>query len=70
MNKLINTSIIINFIKDNNLTRKEFCLKCKICPQTLNRILKNNNDIQILSLLKITKILKIPLHLIFNKDIS
>lgn len=44
---------ILNFIKRNNLTKTDFCKQAKICLTTLNRILNNNQYVNIKSLAKI-----------------
>lgn len=65
----INKELILNFIKDNNLTKKQFCEKIKISVLTLNRTL-NNKKIFLKTLLKIaiyTK-LKIEYLVTFNQD--
>lgn len=47
--------IIEKYIFENKLTKNDFCKSCRISYSTLNKILKNNLNINLLSLLKITK---------------
>lgn len=40
---LIKAEVIYQFIQDNNLTKKQFCEKCKISQSTFYRMLSGNN---------------------------
>lgn len=41
------------YLKDKQLTKKEFCKTCKICVATLNKILNNDDTVKIFPILKI-----------------
>jgi len=42
-----------NYIKEKQLTKKEFCKICKISITTLNRILNNDETVKLFPILKI-----------------
>ncbi len=42
-----------NYIKEKQLTKKEFCKICKISVTTLNRILNNDETVRIFPILRI-----------------
>lgn len=68
MNRYVKTEKIEEYIKENNLTKREFCKLCKISPSTLNKILKTEN-FNLLSLFKITRVMNINFCDIFNNII-
>lgn len=51
---IINTKLILNYIKLNNLTKREFCKQCDINESTFYRIMKQKNT-YIMPLVKIAK---------------
>lgn len=55
MNKL-NINLITNYIKNNNLTIKQFCTMCNISLYTYKTLIKCQN-IKISKLVKIVKII-------------
>ncbi len=61
----VNTEFILNYIKENNLTKKEFCRQCGISPSTLNSIL-NGNNIKLSSLKKLITKLNASFYQIFG----
>ncbi len=61
----INTKIIESYIKDNNLTKIEFCRQCKICTSTFYRII-NGKDFRLNALFKIAKIMNLKLYRFFE----
>ncbi len=63
----LDVRIIINYIQNNNLTKKDFCLLCGISYSTLNRIL-NNKNFQLKALFRIARVIDIPVHMLFKKD--
>ena len=67
MKNIIKIELIENYIHTHNLTKKIFCVQCKIRIEELEKILTNNLDINILSLFKVAKILNIQLYELFNK---
>ncbi|MDE6189690.1 MAG: helix-turn-helix domain-containing protein, partial [Clostridia bacterium] len=56
----LNERIILNYIKENNLTIQEFCQRCKISKSTYYKIM-NRENIRLLSFIKIASIIKLPL---------
>lgn len=67
--KLINTRLINDYIKDNHLTKKEFCKTCKISVTTYYNII-NGKDFNLLSLFRIAKTVGVPIHRLFNENIN
>ena len=63
--KMIKTELIENHIKEHKLSKTKFCKMCKISTSTLTRIMDNEN-VSLLAILRITRILGIFLHQIFN----
>ena len=62
MKKLIKTELIMNYIKNNNLTKKEFCKQCNISIYILNKILNYKTNIRITAFIKIAELLKIHMY--------
>lgn len=65
--RTINTSKIQNYIKENNLTKQQFCKQCNISPSVLNKILKDQHNIHILALFKIAKVINIQVFEFFEE---
>ena len=61
----INVDLIKSYINDNNHTKKSFCKKCGISIQTLNKILENRDDINIISLFKVVRAMDLNMYQIF-----
>ena len=66
MKNTIRTELIENFIKENNLSKSKFCEMCKISQSTLNKIMTNSENLRIVALFKIAKVLKIQVYQMFN----
>ena len=66
MKNTIKTELIENFIKDNNLSKSKFCEMCKISQSTLNKIMTNSENLKIIALFKIARVLKIQVYHMFN----
>lgn len=58
-------SIIKSYIKINKLTKKKFCEYCGIEEKILNKLYKNQTDILVSDLIKISNELKIPVASLF-----
>lgn len=67
MKNLVNTEIIKNYLKENKLSKENFCKQCKICLETLNRILDNESEISLVSLFKIAVQMNVNFHELFTK---
>lgn len=61
----VNTELILSYIKDHNLTKKEFCAQCGITPSTLNSIMKGNN-VKLSSVRKLMSGLNVSFYQIFE----
>lgn len=68
MKKIIKTEMILNYLKENNLTKKAFCQKCKIGTQILNKILRNQTNFNIVALFRIARQLEIEVCELFVKQ--
>lgn len=66
MKNTIKTELIYNFIKQNNLSKRQFSKLCKISPNTLNKIMSNCKNFNIVSLFKIARILKVQIYQMFE----
>lgn len=64
MTKYINTQLIENYIKENNLSMSRFCKKCDINLETFYKIMLNKN-VMISSLYKVSQGMNIAFSEIF-----
>ncbi len=59
--------LIIQFMKEHNLSREEFALKCKFSLNTLNKFIKGDFlHTKLSSLFKLSKGLEIHVHELFD----
>ena len=58
---------LINFMKENNLTKKEFCKRCGFCCATLNTILYEKGNFRLNHLFKIAKVMNIHIKDLFPR---
>lgn len=65
MSKLYNVDIIVEYIKNNNLTKKEFAKQCKISTSTLYKVLQGKH-IYVKTLWRVVKVIGIEFHQIFK----
>ena len=65
MENLIKTELIENFMSEKKLSKVGFCKECKISVATLNKILRNNDNLRIIALFKIAKVMKINISDLF-----
>lgn len=63
----VNVKLIQNYIKENNLSQKEFCEKCGIDVGTLKRMFKGTNS-RLTSLLKVRVVMGVTLDSLLNLD--
>lgn len=66
MKNTIKTELIYSFIKENNLTKSDFCKLCEISEKSLEKILVNNFDFPAIDLFKVAKLLKVEAYKLFN----
>lgn len=69
LNNNINTKLIEEYIKKNNLSKIKFCKQCKISYSTLLRIL-NNGDFKIIALFKIARVMNVKVYNLFYTERS
>ena len=61
----INVQRIQSYIRENKLSKKAFCEKCKISYHTLQKILSNNFNGNIIILFKIARVLNVGIKDLF-----
>ena len=61
-----NLKLIKNYIKENQLTKTEFCKRCKIHISVLNKIFVNQTNFRYIALFKIAKELNIHIAKLFQ----
>ena len=66
MKETIKIEIIEKFILEKNISKTKFCKMCKISPNTLNKIMSNDFNFEIIALFKIAKVIKIEVYQMFN----
>ena len=66
MKNTIKTEIIEKFMIENKLSKAKFCKMCKISPNTLNKIITNDDNFGIIALFKIARVLKIQVFQLFK----
>ncbi len=70
MEKVVKSEIIKNYIKNYNLTIKQFCEQCKISEATLSKLLKGEPDYKISTLHKVCKIIECKIWELINEEES
>lgn len=66
MNKIINTDLIKNYMKENKLTKSDFCKLCGLSNGSLNKVLNGNLNIFISTLFKISITINVKFSEIFR----
>ena len=66
MKNMIKVEIIEKFMLENNISKTKFCKMSKISPNTLNKIMANNFNFEIIVLFRIARIIKIEVYQMFN----
>ena len=66
MKNTIKTEIIEKFMLENKISKTKFCKMCKISPNTLNKIIANDFNFEIIALFKIARVIKIEVYQMFN----
>ncbi len=61
MKEIVNTKLISDYIKNNNLTKKEFCKQCNISKSTFYKIMAGKNY-YLIALFKIAKKMGVKIH--------
>lgn len=56
-----NQKIVLDYIKSNNLTKKEFCKRCEITYYSLAKFLNNSRNLNIRVIIKICKLLDVEI---------
>ena len=64
MERMLRAELIEEFMRAHDLSKHAFCKMCKICPRTLRRIM-NNEDINLLSIFKVAKVMQISVFELF-----
>lgn len=64
----INTDLIISYLKENHISKKDFSKLCKTSVYTLNKILNGYTNFSIMILIRIVRILNIEFYKIFEPN--
>lgn len=57
----INTKLLQQYLKDNNLSKTKFCELAKISLYVLNKLLNNNANVKFTNIYKVTALMQIKL---------
>lgn len=68
MKKIFKTEIIDQYLKNNNLSQQEFCLKCEIPLSSLKKILVHNLDFETIHIFKVARFLELHIKELFVKQ--
>lgn len=60
--KYYKIKFIINFMKENNLSKTAFCKQCKISLRSLNKIFNDDPCLRLRTFSKISKVLNIKVY--------
>jgi len=60
--KYFRTDLIDNYLLDNNLTKKQFCEKCKISYATLHKMYNQDASVSIISSFKVLRVMRIECY--------
>ena len=55
----VNTKIIYDYMKENNLNKKQFSERCGFCVKTLNKLLKGFDNISLFVLFNLLAVLNV-----------
>ena len=62
-----NIELISMYIKDNNLSKKEFCKKCNVSMYALNKIYSGDLHISVKTWIKIADFLKVDIFEVLKR---
>ena len=65
--KYFKTELIENYIKENKISKIEFCKRCKLSIGTLNKVLSNQLNFKLNAIFKIARVLNIEIKDICEK---
>lgn len=66
MNKIINTDLVINYIKKEKLTKRGFCKRCGISENSLRKVLNEQTNVFLSTIFKIIRELNISFSELFR----
>ena len=66
MEDKINMELIEKYIKENNLSKTQFCQKCKIGLRSYEKLMNNNLEIDLRVFVKVAKVMNIRLCEMFK----
>ncbi|MDE7454886.1 MAG: helix-turn-helix transcriptional regulator [Clostridia bacterium] len=67
MDNIIDTNLIEEYMIKNNMSKKEFCARCKISTHTFDKICKQQTDYNIIALFKIARLMNLHIKDLFVK---
>ena len=66
MESSINVNKIYAYLKENDISKTEFCKKCKISPETFNALINNSKNTQLKAVFKIAREMKCSIPYLFE----
>ena len=55
MERKLNPMPLLIYLRENKLSRKEFCVRCGVCLNQVNKLIKGDLSLTVPNLLKIAK---------------
>ena len=68
MRKFFNAEFILNYMKENNLSKTKFCKLCHIGMSTLNKFLQDNPSLRLPALRKLAKGMEVDLKNLLYRE--
>ena len=68
MKKFFNTDFILNYMKENHLSKTKFCKLCHIGMSTLNKLLHDDLSLRIKLLWKLAKGMNVDLRNLLYRE--
>ena len=66
MESSINVNKIYAYLKENNISKTEFCKRCKISPETFNGLITSTKNTNLKIVFKIAREMKCSLPYLFE----
>lgn len=67
MKNKIKVEYITNYLKENAMSKSEFCKRCKISNYSFNKIMSNEDNFSLITLFKISQFIKVEMIKFFNQ---
>lgn len=67
---LYNVKLIEDFMKENRITKTEFCKRCGLDLGTLDRVLLGHVNMRVQALIKLSEYMQVPIEKLFNNTLK